>query len=64
MGQIDEVAEPLGQFSCGKMEMSGNIQRMYDGTYKLALELIDVQVELGQIDKFAELLGELSCAKT
>ena len=41
--------------------MSANTQRMYAGTYKLALELIDVQVELGQIDKFAELLGELSC---
>ena len=34
---------------------------MYDGTYKLALELIVGQVEIGQIGKVAELLGQLSC---
>ena len=33
------------------------------GTYKLALELIEVQVELGQIDKVAELLGQLACER-
>ena len=34
---------------------------MYDGTYKLALELIAIQVEIGQIDKVAELLGQFAC---
>ena len=34
IGQIDEAAELLGQFSCKKSEMSANTQRMYVGTYK------------------------------
>ena len=38
-----------------------DIQGMYAGTYKLALELIVEQVEIGQIDKVAELLGQLAC---
>ena len=36
---------------------------MYDGTYKLALELIISQVELSQIDEVAELLGQFTCKK-
>ena len=34
---------------------------MYAGTYKLALELIVVQVEIDQIDEVAELLGQVTC---
>ena len=34
---------------------------MYAGTYKLALELIVIQVEIGQIDKIAELLRQFAC---
>ena len=42
VGQIDEGAEFLGQFSCKKMEMSGNMKCMCAGTYELGLELIAV----------------------
>ena len=43
-----------------KRKVSVNIQRMYVRTYKLALELIVVQVEIDQIDEVAELLGQFS----
>ena len=33
--QIYEFAELLGQFSCKRVEMSANTQRMYVGTYNL-----------------------------
>ena len=41
--------------------MSAKTQYMSAGTYKLAFELIEVQVEIDQIDEVAELLGQFSC---
>ena len=47
---------------CGKCKLHLDaFAVMYDGTYKLALELIVVQEEIGQVDKVAELLGQFAC---
>jgi hypothetical protein len=62
LGQIDEDAELLGQFSCKKVECQQTLQRMYAGTYNRTCEAIALQLEVFQFDEVAELLGQLSCS--
>ena len=63
LGQIDEVAELLGQFACKykQVECQQNAQTHVCWDIQLAFQLVVAYAEEFQIDEFAELLGELSC---
>ena len=60
-GQIDEIAELLGQFTCKTSKMSANIQRMYAGTYNRTSQLVVHEDKHLQIDQLPKFDGNSSC---
>ena len=62
MGQIDQIAELLGQFVCQKVEMSQK-QKPLITDAELTFNRVAIHLELFQIHEVSELLRQLSCKK-
>ena len=62
MGQIDQIAELLGQFACQKVEMSPKHEAAQYGA-ELTLNLVERHVENSQIDEVTECRGKAAYRK-